>query len=138
MTAHNHTRSLQTKTAQHATSVSQAIHVEFSGPLPHPEILAKYKEIDPTFPERMLAMWEKQTKFRMMQEERAMPHAIRLSFISLYCATFISFSLIVAAVPMAIYGNAAIGAVVAALGIVGTFASAITANISSKKQDDTK
>jgi len=40
----------------------------YSGPLPPPEIMAAYKDIDPTFPERMFALAEKQSDHRMTLE----------------------------------------------------------------------
>ncbi len=44
--------------------------VEFSGPLPPPEILAQYEKILPKAAERILAMAEKQSSHRQAMEQR--------------------------------------------------------------------
>lgn len=41
--------------------IKQVVHI---GPLPPPEILERYGEIDPSFPERIFHMAEKEQKFR--------------------------------------------------------------------------
>ena len=46
-----------------------AIAESFSGPLPHPKILAQYKEILPDAPERIIAMAEKQQEHRFNLEK---------------------------------------------------------------------
>ncbi len=40
--------------------IMQKVTRNYSGPIPHAEDMAKYKEVDPSFPERMLSMVEKQ------------------------------------------------------------------------------
>ena len=44
--------------------------VSFSGPLPHPSILAKYNEIIPNGAERLMAMAESQSEHRQRLEAR--------------------------------------------------------------------
>ncbi|MDR1934574.1 MAG: DUF2335 domain-containing protein, partial [Candidatus Accumulibacter sp.] len=61
-----------------------AIHRQqetFSGPIPHPEILKKYAEIVPDAPERILAVFEKDSEhLRVIEREalRAEVHETRL------------------------------------------------------------
>lgn len=40
----------------------------YAGPVPPPEIMAGYKQIDPSFPERFIAMAERQSSHRMALE----------------------------------------------------------------------
>jgi len=41
-----------------------ASHSQYSGPLPHPEMMRQYNEIHPGFADRIIASWEKETAHR--------------------------------------------------------------------------
>lgn len=45
--------------------VGQIVTQVFSGPLPHPTVLAQYKQIDPTIPARLLELVEKEQAARV-------------------------------------------------------------------------
>ncbi len=46
--------------------------VAFSGPLPHPAVLAQYKDIQPDLPERILRLTEDEAKHRRTLNSRAL------------------------------------------------------------------
>lgn len=53
------------------TYIEQHFSMEgFAGPLPAPEILVKYKEVDPSFPERIFSTFEKQSAHRQELETK--------------------------------------------------------------------
>ena len=43
-------------------------HMNFQGPLPAPQTFQEYQQVDPDFPERILAMGENQSAHRQQQE----------------------------------------------------------------------
>ena len=51
----------------------------FSGPIPHPAILADYNEVVPNAAERIIAMAEKQSKHRIEIEKQVIKNDIRSS-----------------------------------------------------------
>lgn len=53
-------------------SAVQITHTQsfFQGPLPPPEDLQKFKEVDPSFPGRIMAMAERQAEHRQVEERR--------------------------------------------------------------------
>jgi uncharacterized membrane protein len=51
----------------------------FVGPLPHPRILAQYKEIDPTIPDRVITMAEKQIDHRINLESAVVSGDVKRS-----------------------------------------------------------
>lgn len=45
---------------------------QFSGPMPPPHLIAGYGEIDPSFPERLFRLTEKEAAHRQKMEEKAL------------------------------------------------------------------
>ena len=58
----------------------------FQGPTPDPDTLLKYKDVDPTFPERIMAMAERQAKHRQELEKRHLRGEIRTRYFGLVSA----------------------------------------------------
>lgn len=52
-------------------AVVQAVHLEFSGPLPHPQLLNQYNEAVPDGAERIVRLTESQARHRQTMEARA-------------------------------------------------------------------
>jgi uncharacterized membrane protein len=48
-----------------------------SGPLPPPETLEKYKAVDPSLPERIMAMAERQSSHRQAMEKKLVEGQVR-------------------------------------------------------------
>ena len=61
----------------------RAVRMSFSGPLPHPQVLAQYNEAVPDGAERVFRMTEKQAQHRQGLEVRAQVFAFVLGLISL-------------------------------------------------------
>jgi hypothetical protein len=55
---------------QSSEAVLQAIHLEVSGPLPHPQVLARYDEVVPGGAERIVKLAENQVKHRQTMQSR--------------------------------------------------------------------
>jgi uncharacterized membrane protein len=81
-----------------------AITAEFStGLLPHPELLERYKQIQPDFPERMLRMAEEQSVHRQSLESKVITgnvtaqhrgqiFALVIAVVALGCGTFLIYT----------------------------------------------
>ena len=48
------------------------IELQYSGPLPHPEIMQRYKDIDPSMPERIMKQFEYDAEHVREQEKAAL------------------------------------------------------------------
>jgi uncharacterized membrane protein len=122
----------QAPTAEEAAEEQQQrailLHQSFTGPLPSPDILAGYQNINPTFSERIMVLAEKQQSHRIKQEDRK-GHAVSrdslLGIISAFLISIVSIGLStylilkLNSIPAAIGGSVLSGSVI--LGIVSTF-----------------
>ncbi|MDI9864458.1 DUF2335 domain-containing protein [Flectobacillus sp. DC10W] len=52
------------------SNVTLEKHSYYEGPLPHPQILSEYKEVNPTFPERIMDSFESEGKHRRAIENK--------------------------------------------------------------------
>lgn len=73
---------------------SQRQTVEYSSPIPLPKILKGYKEVDPTFPERIMAEFKKNSEHARQQEQKALDAQIQESKRGQYMAFFLAFALL--------------------------------------------
>lgn len=64
-------------------AVVQAVHLEFSGPLPHPQLLGQYNEAVPDGAERIVRLVEDQAHHRQALESRGQIFGFVLAVISL-------------------------------------------------------
>lgn len=73
-------------------TVSQTVKKveKYSGPIPPPEALKKYQDIDGSFPERIMGNWEKQTQHRHNVETKAIDANITVNKRSQWFAFTIS------------------------------------------------
>ncbi len=58
------------------TTVAEVVASQYSGPLPHPEMMRQYNEIHPDFADRIIASWEKETDHRHKLESMAVQSEI--------------------------------------------------------------
>ena len=80
--------------------VEQVVAQEaYSGPIPHPRHFAQFKEVEPTAPDRILTMAEKEQAYRHRGGDRALTADI----VSHYIALFMGFLLGLVMVGGAIY-----------------------------------
>jgi uncharacterized membrane protein len=68
---------------QHGEAVVQAVRVKFSGPLPHPHLLAQYNKAVPDGAERILRLAEGQVEHRQSMESRAQAFTFALAMVAL-------------------------------------------------------
>lgn len=61
----------------------QALRVEFSGPLPHPQLLAQYNEAVPNGADRIVKLTENQAEHRQAIESRGQLFTFALAVIAL-------------------------------------------------------
>jgi uncharacterized membrane protein len=66
----------------------------FSGPLPPPEILAKYNEVAPNGADRILSMAEGQSAHRQRLETWSVIGGTILSYVGVFCALIIGLSVL--------------------------------------------
>jgi uncharacterized membrane protein len=64
-------------------AVVRALHLEFSGPLPHPQLLSQYNELIPNGAERIVALTEREARHRQSLEARGQLFAFVLAMVSL-------------------------------------------------------
>lgn len=122
--------------------LAQAIHSEFSGPLPPPEILAQYEKIFPGASERIFQMAENQASHRRSMETNNLNLAARDSLFGIIFGFIIAMTGIIggiivifsnpSSVVTAIGGSAISG--VSLLGIIRTFV--IGSKSQKKKKND--
>ena len=67
--------------------------MEYFSPIPLPQILKGYKEVDPTFPERIMVEFEKNSAHVRNQEQKALDAQIQEAKRGQYMAFFISVAL---------------------------------------------
>lgn len=104
----------------------RAIQVQqehYSGPLPHPEALARYDEIVPGSAERIIRMAEKEMEHRHENETRLSKNVIRTTFTSIVFA-FISVIILSGLVFYSLYkgfdtvaASIAVGSIAAVAGV---------------------
>ena len=77
-----------------STIQEQSQTLEYFSPIPLPNILKGYKEIDPTFPERIMSEFEKNSEHARKQEKDALEAQIKESTRGQYMAFFLSIALL--------------------------------------------
>ena len=110
-------------TSQHLTGVDErlvaAIKEEFSGPLPHPEILENYNRIVPGAAERIIQMAESEKEHRHYIEKAALRADIREARLGQIFAFLIGTIAIVCGAYTAIEGAPGAGGVIGGGGVIG-------------------
>ena len=106
----------------------------FRGPLPPPEILARYNDAVPDGAERIIVLAEKQAAHRMALESRVVDADIKRSNWGLGAGLLVALAGIVAAFLMVDRGNAVAGAVVGSLDLVGLVAVFVYGTVSRRSE----
>lgn len=108
-----------TNQLQHAKPVSAnsttLIAEAFQGPIPPPEVLREFGAVDPTFPERIVRLWEEQATHRRDMEARQVKLAVGSRLLGLVLAALC----VLAVLALAAYGFM-LGAAVPAAAMVGS------------------
>lgn len=105
----------------------------FSGPIPSPDMMARYEEISPGFADRILTMAEKQANHRMQAEDRMIEIERQDSRRGSWFAFLLGMGALAAAVTMVIVEGSAAGAIGGSvLGVTGI--SSIAINFIKRKE----
>ncbi|MEQ1706160.1 MAG: DUF2335 domain-containing protein [Rickettsiales bacterium] len=114
-------------------SVTSQKTVTFAGPLPPPSVLQHYSSIDPSFPERIFIMAEKeQNAVHELQKEAISLERMRIENQALYTkkgqylATFIGLCFLAAALYSATIGQGKVAIAMVGFPLVGIIAVMIT------------
>ncbi len=86
---------------------------QFSGPLPHPEVMKGYEQCLPGAAERILAMTEKQVEHRVSIEAKVIDSHIHQAKWGMYIGAFVCLAAIVAGSITAVLGQTQAGAAIA-------------------------
>jgi uncharacterized membrane protein len=119
-----------------------AIHQEeYSGPLPHPNILQQYEDIAPGFAERIIASWEKETAHRHELEKRVVSAEIegqqsiaREVRRGQYLAFSLSVLFLAVGGSLAYFGKEVSGSILGGTGFIGTITSFLTTAFQSRNK----
>ena len=101
----------------------------FSGPLPHPDILLKYKEVDEEFPNRILKLVENQSQHRINLETKSIDADIKLEHRGQDRAFILFFILIVGSFTL-IYFDKGLGL----HALIGTLVTGVITFLGSKRK----
>lgn len=120
--------------------IAQEIRAEFSGPLPHPSILAKYEEILPGAATRIFKMAEEQASHRRDMEKKSLNLSGRDALLGIVLGFIIALSGIVGGILIIAFNPDSFGAVISGSAISGSSLIGIIRIfvIGSKKQESEK
>jgi len=116
--------------------VRQEISVSstFSGPLPPPDILARYNDAVPDGADRIIALAERQAAHRMALESRVVDADIRRSNLGLGAGLLVALAGLFASFLMVDRGNAVAGAVLASIDLAGLVAVFVYGTVSRRSE----
>lgn len=100
--------------------VVQAIKEEFSGPIPHPDIIEKYEQILPGAADRIISMAEKQASHRQDMEKAMIKSEARDGLLGVIFAFLLGVGCLIACVVVVCLVPKSAGAIASAfLGVTG-------------------
>ncbi len=135
------TNTLHELQSEKSTQSSTLLHTAFSGPIPPPEVLAKYEMIQPDLVDRIVRMAESETKHRQTIEKNRLNADIKITTrtqTEIIIGQFFAFLICLCAITCGTYlilqGHTITGTIIGAsgpglLGIVNAF-------IKGSKKDD--
>lgn len=106
----------------------------YSGPIPHPDVLAKYGEIVPNMPERLLAKFEQQADHRMALERLVIAGDVKRANWGLVSAVVFGLCVLASAVVLVMNGHEGIGAAMMITGFL-TYGGAFLYTKRSRRSD---
>lgn len=110
-------------------------HAEsFSGPIPPPDLLAKYAEIIPDGATRILAMAEKQSKHRQCIEKWAVIGGTVLSYFGVLCALLIAYGTLHFGSQLILENHVISGSIFSGIGLVSLVTAFIYGTRSRKEE----
>lgn len=91
----------------------------FVGPIPPPDLLQEYAQVDKFLPDRLVAMAEREQAIRHVREDRQFEAGAASAKRAQICATLIALSAMCCSVPIAIWGNPWAAGVIGFGGVIG-------------------
>ncbi len=138
-----HHLNVKTSSASNRTSIiTSSTTVQFSGPMPPPELLERYEQICPGSADRMLGLVEGEAKYRREMESAIVHSEIdrtRKSFAEAkrgqICAVIITLSTLIAGVYAAVTGHEVSGSIIGSAGIGGIVTTFILGRAKHKPEE---
>lgn len=96
----------------------------YQGPIPHPDLFAKFEEVLPGAADRILSMSESEQNHRHQMEQQHLDLVRKMSLKGLYCGFFIAISIIIGGLILLSLGKSleGFGLIITALAaLVGAF-----------------
>jgi len=103
---------------------SSSVSTSYSGPIPPPELLKRFDEIEPGTAKKILQLWEDQSRHRMGLEKYVIHSDVYRSWAGLVCGFLIAVFTIVTGGYLVLSGHDGAGGTIATLGLaslVGVF-----------------
>ena len=107
------------------------------GPIPSPEVLAEYNEIDPTFANRILVMAEQQALHRQEMEKKIINSGTHDSLLGIIFGFLIGITALIVALILGLNGRTVESAVMG-VGGIGGLTSVFIYGTRSKASEDNK
>jgi uncharacterized membrane protein len=123
---------------QLSISSQQQVAVSFSGPLPHPDILRAYDEIEPGTAAKIIAQAAKQTEHRTALESKVIDADIKKSHWGLVAGFVISMTCVIGGVALVFAGHDAAGTTIATASVVGLATVFVYGTATRKKEREEK
>jgi uncharacterized membrane protein len=111
-----------------------SVSASFSGPLPPPEILARYNDAVPDAAERIIAMAEKQAEHRMGLESRVIDADIRRANAGVVAGFLVALAFLGGSVFLVFTGHTQAGVIVGSLDLVGLVSVFVYGTISRRSE----
>jgi uncharacterized membrane protein len=102
-----------------SVQVAHVSQTRFSGPLPHPDILARYEQILAGAADRIISMAEAQSRHRQELEAEVIASDIKNSRIGLYCGLIIGLTAILSGAACIFVGQQWGGGFLGGAGLTG-------------------
>lgn len=106
----------------------------FTGPIPPPEILARYSEVVPNGADRILRMAENQSNHRQEMESRYLRHEIVRSYMGVICGFFIGMTGILSSAYLVSQGHNIAGTILGG-GSLGGLVTAFLKGYGSRREE---
>jgi uncharacterized membrane protein len=123
---------------QRSITVARAHMETFSGPLPHPEILARYDQIHPGAASKIIETAHSQTEHRMRLEKKAIDSEIFRANAGLAAAVSVSLSVLASGTAMVLRGHDWAGGTIITGVMVGVITAFLVGTVQRRRERQEK
>ena len=110
----------------------------YSGPIPPPEILAKYDQLIPGSAAKIIEMAHKQSEHRMDLERKVVLGELRRANAGLWCAALVSLSILAGGVVCILRGHDTAGAAIVAIDMAAVITAFLVGTVQRRKERQQK